>query len=64
MSEGVKQHTRDRLRAINADLLAACEAVRVYLDHGEGDAPNGLRLISAKETLTAAIAKARGEATS
>jgi len=40
------------------ELLAACKGVLEYLEHGEGRAPNGLRLISAMDLLKAAIIKA------
>lgn len=42
------------------DLLAACKDVLIYLDHNEGSAPNGMRLITAKSVLADAIAKAQG----
>ncbi len=48
-----------RLIAAAPDLLEACENIKSYLSHGEGDEPNGLRLISAIELLNAAIAKAK-----
>lgn len=42
-----------------AGLVSACEDVIVYLAHPEGQSPNGLRLITAGQRLTNALAAAR-----
>jgi len=52
----------ERLQGINAELLAACKAAKLYLDWGFGQlGPNAIPPGSPKELLQSTIAKAEGE---
>jgi hypothetical protein len=51
------------LAAERERLAAACEGVLVYLEHGEGSAPNGWRLITAMGAIRTALNPLKSGAT-
>lgn len=55
-----KEHCQQIATALNAHdaLVEACKGTLTYLEHPEGRAPNGWRLITAMEALRAALALA------